>query len=112
MFNKETRYILNQKRDFLYALLFENTDLDLLKVGDTDLIIAEDLEIVGLTDATFQVTHEGHWILDREEKAFFNADVCGAYISRHGRFKDSEYVRDVLSEVNRLVATWYTFAKK
>ena len=112
MFNKETRYILKEKRDFLYALLFENTDLDLLKVGDRDLNIAEDLYIVGLPDGTFQVTFQRDYILDRAEKSSFNADVCGAYISRYGRFKDSEYVKSTLTEVNRLVATWYTFAKK
>ena len=112
MFNQETRYILKTKRDFLYALLFENTDLDLLKVGDTDLHIAEDLYIVGLTDGTFQVTFQRDWILDSAEKSSFNADVCGAYISRYEvSFKDSEYVNRVLTEVNHLVATWYTFAK-
>ena len=111
MFNQETRYILKTKRDFLYALLFENTDLDLLKVGDTDLHIAEDLEIVGQSNGTFIVKFEDDCISTNSEEASFNADVCGAYISRYGRFKDSEYVKRVLTEVNRLVATWYTFAK-
>lgn len=106
MFNQETTRLLKIKRNFLYDLLSRSTDLDLLKVGSTDLQIADNLCIVGQTNGTFQVEHEHDWVLNREEKASFNADVCGSYILRHNWTDGTEYEYAILNKIQHILDSW------
>lgn len=104
MFNKETTTVLNLKRDFIFDILSEDTDLDLMKVGSTDLQFAEDFCLEGYTDACFNITHECDNILHSDEHRFFNNDVTGAMLSCEE--DRSMFRRDLVRKVREVIAKW------
>tara|TARA_R100000544_G_C2162233_1_gene28197 strand:+ start:144 stop:479 length:336 start_codon:yes stop_codon:yes gene_type:complete len=111
MYNKETRFILECKQRFLFDLLTKMTNIEPMKVGDTDLILQEDLELRGLTDGTFDVLHESDWVMNRVDTAELNNAITSAYFAYMGGYKNDIFVTDLVKQLESIVNTWYTFAE-